>query len=93
MAVSPNSVEENRTFAQKLGLSFPVLADPDMAVTDAYGVRHVGAAGPNDLPFPTTFVLNGTGNLHTKFTNSSYRERPAECDVLAALRDASVVSR
>jgi peroxiredoxin Q/BCP len=37
LGVSPNSVESHRRFRDKYGLPFPLLADEDHAVAEAYG--------------------------------------------------------
>ena len=36
--VSPDSVESHAEFRDKFGLPFPLLADPDRAICEAYGV-------------------------------------------------------
>lgn len=36
--ISPDSVGSHERFASKYSLNFPILADPDMEVIDAYGV-------------------------------------------------------
>ena len=38
VGVSPDSVESHAAFAQTHGLPFPLLADPDREILDAYGV-------------------------------------------------------
>jgi thioredoxin-dependent peroxiredoxin len=35
--VNPASAEEHRAYAQKLGLPFPLLSDPGLAISAAYG--------------------------------------------------------
>jgi peroxiredoxin Q/BCP len=35
--VNPASVEKHTAYAEKLGLPFPLLSDPDQAVSGAYG--------------------------------------------------------
>jgi peroxiredoxin len=89
IAVSPNSPEQNVELAQKLDLSYRILSDPDMSVTDRYGIRHVGAAGGADLPYPTTFVIDASGTLRQTFVNETYRQRPDAADVLEAILDAA----
>jgi peroxiredoxin Q/BCP len=37
--VNPASVERHKAYAEKLGLPFPLLSDPDLAVSAAYGAR------------------------------------------------------
>ena len=38
LGVSPDSVKSHRKFREKYGLNFPLLADEDRKVADAYGV-------------------------------------------------------
>lgn len=84
--MSPDDPAKNAELRDKLSLSFPILSDPEMTVTDLYGVRHVGAAGPRDLPYPTTFVIDVDGVVRQRFDNETYRQRPESADVLAAIR-------
>jgi peroxiredoxin Q/BCP len=35
--VNPASVERHAAYAEKLGLPFPLLSDPDLAISGAYG--------------------------------------------------------
>ncbi len=35
--VNPASVERHKAYAEKLGLPFPLLSDPDLAISSAYG--------------------------------------------------------
>ena len=35
--VNPASVERHQAYAEKLGLPFPLLSDPDLAISAAYG--------------------------------------------------------
>ena len=37
-AVSVDPLDENKRFAEKLGLDYPLLSDPDHRVAQAYGV-------------------------------------------------------
>ncbi len=85
IAVSPDQPEQNGELIAKLGLDFPVLSDPEMEVTDLYGVRHKAAMGPKDLPYPTTFVIDADGLLRRRFDNATYKDRPEPRVVTDAL--------
>lgn len=41
VGVSADSAEIQQRFIDKFGLTFPMLADPDKAIIDAYGAREV----------------------------------------------------
>ena len=88
LGVSPDPVKAVAKFDQKYGLGFPLLADEDHAVAEAYGVwvqksmygrQYMG----NER---TTFVIGPDGKLKNVFR----KVKPAEHDdlVLGALRSA-----
>jgi peroxiredoxin Q/BCP len=71
LGVSPDPVKKVTRFAEKFSLAFPLLADPDHAVADAYGVwgekkfmgrRYMGVAR-------TTFVIGKDGTILHVFEN------------------------
>ena len=43
-AASVDQPDENRRFAESLGLDYPILSDPDRAVAGAYGVLRGSSA-------------------------------------------------
>ena len=90
IGVSPDTGAESEELRQKLSLAFPILSDPDLAVTDSFGLRHVGgrAATGEDKPFPTTFIVDAQGMVRAKIENDTYRDRPSPKEVLAALKEA-----
>ncbi len=78
--ISPDSVDEVRGFDDKYGLGFPLLADSDHAVAEAYGVwteksrdgrKFMGNAR-------TTFVIGHDGTIRDVFRDV----KPAEHDEL-----------
>jgi thioredoxin-dependent peroxiredoxin len=71
LGVSPDSVKSHKKFQDKYLLTFPLLADPDHAVADQYGVwqqkkfmgrEYMGIAR-------TTFVIDTEGNIKAVFPN------------------------
>jgi peroxiredoxin Q/BCP len=88
LGVSPDKVKAVKSFDDKFGLGFPLLADSDHAVAEAYGVwveksmygrKYMG----NER---TTFVIDADG----KIKDVLRKVKPAEHDdlVLAALSAA-----
>jgi peroxiredoxin len=90
VAVSPDTGAESEDLRQRLGLAFAILSDPDLAITDLFGLRHIGgrSATGEDKPFPTTFIVDAKGVIKTKIENDTYRDRPSPKEVLGALKDA-----
>jgi peroxiredoxin Q/BCP len=85
LGVSPDEVDAVSKFDQKFDLGFPLLADHDHAVADAYGVwveknRYGRTYMGNER---TTFVIDPDGKIKDVFRNV----KPAEHDdlVLGAL--------
>ena len=80
---------ESKDLIERLGLPhIQILSDPELAVTDTYGLRHVAgrASTSEDKPYPTTFIVDAKGMIMAKFENETYRERPDPERVLEAVR-------
>jgi peroxiredoxin len=89
MAVSPDTVEENRGVVERFGITYPILSDPDLALTDALGLRHVGAKpGGGDVPRPATFIIQD-GRIVWHDLTDNWRIRIKADDLLAAFRQVS----
>jgi peroxiredoxin Q/BCP len=76
LGVSPDTVKKQAKFKEKWDLPFPLIADPDHAIADAYGVW-----GPKKFMgreyegvHRTTFIIDKKGNIKKVFENV----RPAE---------------
>jgi len=91
VAISVDSVEQNRGVVEKFGLSFPVLSDPDLVAVDAFGLRHRGGnpfpepPASGDISRPAIYVIEG-GAIRWRNLTDSYRIRVDPDDVLLALR-------
>jgi peroxiredoxin len=80
-------VEVHGRLAKALGLSFPLLSDADLAVTDAWGLRHREPLGPagGDIPRPAVFVVDGTGAIRKRWLTDNWRVRVRPEQVLEEL--------
>lgn len=70
-------------------LEFPLLADPDHAVIDRYGLLNQQDPEQRPIPHPTVFVIDREGVVRWKFIEIDYRIRPENELILAALSDLS----
>ena len=63
VGVSPDAVESHARFRDKYGLDFPLLADPDHRVAEAYGAwRRKTLYGRTSLGIQrSTFLIDGEG--------------------------------
>jgi thioredoxin-dependent peroxiredoxin len=83
LGISPQSVESHERFAEKHGFRFPLLADADRAVGEAYGV-----VGPVGFYRRSVFVVDGSGVIRYAHRSiAGLRYRPAS-ELVAAVRAA-----
>ncbi len=93
VAVSSDSVQATATGRRKHGLRGVMLADPDLAVTDRYGLRNPRNFAPKPgvivpLAIPTTFLVDGEGIVRWVDQATDYQQRSDPERVLAAIRAA-----
>jgi peroxiredoxin Q/BCP len=81
VGVSTDTLEAHRSFAANHKLNFPLVADSDMKVAQAFGVSTAGGHADR-----VTFVFKPNGVLARVFADVSVDGHAAE--VLAALREA-----
>lgn len=84
VAISTDALEKSRDLAKDLGLTFPLLSDPDLSVIRAYGVEDVG----NDIAWPSEFLVDRGGGIRWRDTAQSVGTRPTSADVLGAFDKA-----
>ena len=84
-AISYDSVEEQRKFADEFGITFPMLADPDHRVIEETGILNT-LVQPDEpvygIPFPGTYILGTDGRVEEKLFFQHYRTRPSAATVL-----------
>ncbi len=66
-------------------IEYQLLADPDHAVIDRYGIFNPDGGRP--VPHPTTLVIDEEGVVRWKFIEVDYRIRPTNEDILTALAE------
>lgn len=67
---------------QVAGVSFPVLADPDHAVADAYGVYNLLGDG---IATPSVFILDESSHIVWFYVGQSAGDRPSVQTILENL--------
>ncbi len=93
VTVSTDSVEELQNGRGAHGLDATMLADFDLAVTDAFGLRNqlINSAPPGDeqeaLPVPTTLLVDRDGTVMWMDQAENYQRRSGPSVVRTALRD------
>lgn len=89
VALSYDSVEILKRFADKSAITFPLLSDAGSQTIDAYGVRNKEAPERwKGIPHPGTFIVDRKGVIRAKLFLENYRDRHAAEAVIKALKEA-----
>jgi hypothetical protein len=84
-AVSYDTVAVLHNFAERRGIHFPLLSDPDSKVIRELGILNESIAKDNPffgVPYPGTFVLNADAVITAKYFEDDFRERYTSADIL-----------
>ena len=80
LGVSPDSERKHRNFIKKFDLPFPLIADKDKTVLNAYGVWGPKKMFGNiyDGVYRTTFVIDENQNIVEVFTKVTAKDHAAQ---------------
>jgi hypothetical protein len=85
-AISYDSTEILKSFADRRKIEFPMLADPDSQTIRAYEVLNIEAVGQyKGMARPGYFFIDTKGVIREKFFEAKYRERFSGNDVIGKL--------
>jgi peroxiredoxin len=87
LAISPDSNERSQTLAERLRARYRFLTDRDLTVTRRYGLVHAGGGHKGqDVPRPTTVVIDRQGIVRWLSLADNIQVRPDPEDVARAVR-------
>ena len=81
MAISNDAPEDRDALVQRLGLTYAVISDTDLAISAAFRVRQEG----KDAPLPSTFVLDAARKVLWRAVGDHINDRPTIDESLAPL--------
>src|SRR5579864_1987845 len=85
-AISYDSQEILKFFADRHKIEYPMLADPDSKTIQAYGVLNQEATGmQKGFARPGYFFIDSSGIIREKFFEAKYRERLTGNSIIAKL--------
>ena len=88
LVISPDPNERSQALAQRLRARYRFLADRDLAVTRRYGLVHAGGGNKGqDVPRPTTVVVDRRGIVRWLSLADTIQVRPDPTEVARAVRD------
>jgi peroxiredoxin Q/BCP len=82
LAVAVHDLASAGLVAQVTGATFPLLADPDHAVADAYGVYNLLGDG---LATPSVFIVDPSGQIVWSYVGQNAGDRPGVQTILDTL--------
>ena len=86
IAISYDSVDDLKAFADKQKVTVPLLSDADSATIKAYGLLNKAAKGKQDgIPHPGTMILDKAGVIQAKLFHDGVVKRHTTDDILKAI--------
>jgi len=82
MALAVHDVAGAQRVTQVTGAPFPLLADPDHAVAEAYGVYNLLGDG---IATPAVFIIDKAGRIVWSYVGQSASDRPSSQTILENL--------
>ena len=87
LVISPDSNERSQALAERLRARYRFLTDRELTVTRRYGLVHArGGNQGQDVPRPTTVVIDRQGIVRWLALADSIQVRPEPDDVARAVR-------
>jgi hypothetical protein len=84
-SVSYDSVEILKSFADRVGITFPMLADPDSKIIRDFGILNESIQKGTPMygiAYPGSYVVDARGIVQSKYFATDYRERYTGGDIL-----------
>lgn len=84
-AVSYDSTAVLKNFAERKGITYPLLSDSDSKTIRAYGLLNESVAKESaqyGIPYPGTFIVNREGVVTEKYFEADFRQRYSASDIL-----------
>ena len=78
------NVTRAKTMLERTGAFFPLLADPDHAAADAYGVFDLLGDG---VATPSVFIVDTDGTIVWSYVGQNAADRPGAETILSHLPD------
>ena len=87
-AISYDSPETLRAFAQQRGITYPLLSDKGSATIKRYNILNTSASGRTEgIPHPGTFVIDRRGVVVSRSFEERYQERTSASSLALTPKD------
>jgi peroxiredoxin len=89
IAISYDSQSVLADFAQRRGITFPLVSDPGSKVIRQFGILNTTVPETNreqyGIPFPGTFIVDRDGVVTSRYFETAYQERNTVASLMARL--------
>jgi hypothetical protein len=93
-AISYDSPDILKGFAEKHGITFPMLSDPGSKTITAWGILNREATGRTaGIPYPGTYVIDRSGVIRSRDFEPAYQERDTAASILLRLAAGAPAAR
>jgi peroxiredoxin len=82
IALAVQDVAQAQNMAQITGVPYPILADPDHRIVDAYGVYNLLGDG---VATPAVFIIDKAGQIVWSYIGQNINDRPSSQTILENL--------
>jgi peroxiredoxin Q/BCP len=87
VAISYDSEETLREFAEGHDIGYLLLSDPGGRTIEAWGIRNEKATGrTRGIPHPGFFLVDGSGTVRAKLFRDGYKARPPPEEIIEAAK-------
>ena len=86
-AISYDSVAVLKNFAERRGITFPLLSDPESKIIRAFGILNEQVqqgAMQYGIPYPGTYLVDRAGRVTEKYFEDDYTQRYTSADILVS---------
>ncbi len=84
-AISYDSVAILKNFADRKGITFPLLSDPESKIIQSFGILNQSAPKNtpfSGIPYPGTYLVRPNGVVMSKFFVDDFKERDTAAEIL-----------
>ncbi len=84
-AISYDSVAILQNFAERRGITFPLLSDPQSKIIQSFGILNESAPRNtpfSGIPYPGTYLVDRQGVVISKFFVDDFKERDTAAEIL-----------
>ena len=93
LAIAGQWPRELRGYAEKNGITFPLLVDKTRSVIKSYGVYHWLSLEAYNIARPATFIIDKTGIIRYMYIGSHQFDLAKQTEVLESLKDIAALEK